>query len=76
MIVHDGTSYPYLESIVENLHYYVDELFEFILRENAQGITDIKAILSHARIMESEKLSILSSKATTLTDDEFLRIIA
>lgn len=75
MIVHNGSHCEYIDSIVENLHYYVDELFDYIFIRMSEGITNTKAVFSYARVKEQEHLQILSAKKTCLTDEEYLSII-
>lgn len=75
MIVHDGTHFYYLDNIVENLHYYVDELFDFIFRRIDIGISNVKAIVAYARVIDANKQQLLSVKGKTLSDDEYLSII-
>lgn len=75
MIVHNGSYCPYISNIVENLHYYVDELFNFIITRMSEGITDIKAIISYANINEHQRLQILKDDKTLLSDDQFLDLI-
>lgn len=76
MIVHDGRKTPYIENLVENLHYYVDELFNYIIYNTERGIVSLDAILSAARIKEYEIVSFLSDKkgSESITDDDFLNI--
>lgn len=75
-IIHDGHEPSYLESLVENLHYYVDEMFDFIIYNTQKGLHSLNAILSAARIKEYEIESYLSDKerSDTISDEEFLNI--
>ncbi len=75
MIVHNGSHCNYIDSIVENLHYYVDELFDYIFLRMSEGMTNTKAIFSYARVKEQEHMQILSTKNATLSDDEYLSVI-
>lgn len=76
MIIHDGTIIPYLENLVENLHYYVDELFDYIIFNTERGIISLDAIFSAARIKEYEIDSFLSDKSGSelITDEEFINM--
>lgn len=74
MIVHNGSHCNYIDSIVENLHYYVDEVFDYMFLRMSEGITNTKSIFSYARIKEHEHLQILS-KQSPLSDDEYLSVI-
>lgn len=73
-IVHNGQSFEYINSALENLHYYVDELFNYIFDKLEYGLTDLNAIFSFARIKEKEKLEILDGNSP-LSDEEFYKII-
>ena len=75
MIVHNGKNLPYIDSILENLHYYVDEVFNYVFSKIDIGIDDIEAIFSHARIKESSTIKILEDKKSPMTDDEYRSII-
>lgn len=75
MIVHNGSHCNYIDSIVENLHYYVDELFDYIFLRMSEGITDTKAIFSYARVKEQEHMQILSAKKPVINDEEYLSIV-
>ena len=75
MIVHNGSHCDYIDSIIENLHYYVDELFDYIFLRMYEGITSTKAIFAYARVKENEHMEILSTKNPTLTDEEYLSVI-
>jgi len=75
MIVHNGKNLPYIDSILENLHYYVDEVFNYIFSKIDIGIDDVEAIFSHARIKESSNIKILEDKKNAITDDEYHSII-
>ena len=44
MIVHDGSHFPYIDVIVQNLHYYVDSLIDTINIYAGKGYTSIKTI--------------------------------
>jgi len=75
MIVHNGSHCDYIDSIVENLHYYVDELFDYIFLRMSEGVTDTKAIFAYSRVKEQEHMQILSDKKQTISDEDFLSIV-
>lgn len=75
MIVHNGSHCDYIDSIVENLHYYVDELFDYIFLRMSEGIVSTKAIFAYARVKEQDHMQILSAKKTALSDEEYLSVI-
>lgn len=75
MIVHSGEYFPYIELILENLHYYVDEIYNYIFDKADLGINEIEVIFSLARINYQQNMELLSVKDKVLSDDEFVKII-
>ena len=75
MVVHNGSHCEYIDSIVENLHYYVDELFDYVFMRMSEGITNTKAIFAYARTKEQEHLQIYSNSQHVLTDEEYISVI-
>ena len=78
MIVHNGQSFSQLDSVLENEHYYVDELFDYILGKRDKGIVDTEAIFALSRIKEKEHLQLLSDKTnknSSFSDEDFLSVI-
>lgn len=75
MIVHNGSHFDYIDSIVENLHYYVDELFDYIFLRMSEGVVGTKTIFSYARVKEHEHQQILSTKSSSLSDEEYMAVI-
>lgn len=78
LAVHDGNlthQIPCLNNVLENLHYYVDELFNFIFSKREEGLYDLDAILSSARVKEASIYRILKDKTKPLSDDEFVEIL-
>lgn len=74
LIVHDGECFEYTNSTLENLHYYVDELFNYIFNKLEMGIRDLNSIYTFAQVKEKEKLEILEDKSK-LSDEDFYRIV-
>ena len=74
MIIHSGESFSQLSSVLENEHYYVDELLNYIFLKREKGIIDADAIFALSRIKEQEHIQLLSEKAP-LTDDDLLSVI-
>ena len=75
MIVHNGQNMPYIKSVLENLHYYIDEVLNYVFSKIDIGIDNLEAIFSHARIKESSNIKLLEDKKKTITDDEYHSII-
>ena len=73
MIVHDGSSMPYLEFITENLHYYIDEVLECIISYMNLGNKKNDTAFNAARVKEAHNYRILEaivSEKREITDDE------
>ena len=62
MIVHDGTHSPYINIIVQNLHFYVDTLIDTINAYANNGYTGIDTIYSAIQKEELDHLLILEEK--------------
>lgn len=77
MIVHDGGKMPYIENLVENLHYYVDELFNYIIYNTERGIVSLDAIFSAARIKECQIQEFLKPQKDpsldAISDEDFIK---
>lgn len=76
MAVHDGDlkyHFSSLNNILENLHYYVDELFNYIFAKREEKIFDLDAILTCARVKETSIIKTLSN--TNLSDQDFANIL-
>lgn len=74
MIIHNGESFSQLSSVLENEHYYVDELFNYIFRKRENGVLDADAIFALSRVKEQEHLLLLNEK-TPLSDEDFLAVV-
>lgn len=74
MIIHNGESFSQLSSVLENEHYYVDELFNYVFLKREKGVLDADAIFTLSRVKEQEHLLLLNEK-TPLSDDDFLSIL-
>lgn len=75
MIVHDGSHLPYINNIIENLHFYVDSMLDFMILQAKGGMSNPKAIFSAARVQEKNTLDLLSRKHTALNDKEFVSTV-
>ena len=74
MIVHSGESFSQLSSLLENEHYYVDELLNYLILKREKGILNTNAVFSLARIKEQEHLQLLNKK-DPFDDDDFLSVL-
>lgn len=78
LAVHDGNisfQMPSMNSALENLHYYVDELLNYIFLKREQEIFDLDAILTCARVREASIYAILNKNTVPITEQEFKDII-
>ena len=62
MIVHDGSHFPYIDVIVQNLHHYVDSLIDTINIYAGKGYTSIKTIYTALQQKEYRYLRSLERK--------------
>lgn len=62
MIVHDGTHFPYIDIIVQNLHYYVDILIDTINLYAGNGYSSIRTIYTLLQQKEYRYLLTLEEK--------------
>lgn len=65
MIVHNGSFMPYLDTITENLHYYVDSLIDTIIDYYIHGIDDNESI--YRDIINDETLYFINLGCSDLT---------
>lgn len=75
LVVHDGSHLPYVKSIIENLHFYVDELIDYLVSNTNTGMRNTKAALTSARIKEKEILTVLEDKQPLFSDDDFRKVL-
>lgn len=64
MIVHDGTHFPYIDIIVQNLHYYVDTLIDTINLYAGKGYTSLQTIYTLLQQKEFRHILLLEEKET------------
>ena len=62
MIVHDGSHFPYIDIIVQNLHYYVDSLIDVINLYAGRGYSSIETIYTVLQQREYQHLLALEAK--------------
>ena len=79
MIVHDGSHFPYIDVIVQNLHHYVDSLIDTINIYAGKGYTSIKTIYTALQQKEYRYLRSLEKKeqngSPKKVDDDFVAVI-
>lgn len=79
MIVHDGSHFPYIDVIVQNLHHYVDSLIDTINIYAGKGYTSIKTIYTALQQKEYRYLRSLEKKeqngSPKKIDEDFVAVI-
>lgn len=64
MIVHNGSYMPYVDVIAENLHFYVDELFDVLIEYYHNGIINNASIYKNIEVEEISYLRELGVQVT------------
>lgn len=62
MLVHDGTSLPYADYVLQNLHYYVDSFIRFLSTYYKAGYSTVQTIVDAVQFKEQLYLQHLSGK--------------
>lgn len=79
MIVHDGSHFPYIELVVQNLHFYVDNLIDtinFYVGKGYETLDIIYTMLSNKELyyqMILEKID--SSKNVLPIGDDYIEVV-
>lgn len=79
MIVHDGSHFPYIDLIVQNLHFYIDTLIDTINYYVGKGYNSLDVIYSLLKHNEFEHQIILdkkdANKAPAPIGDDYIDVI-
>lgn len=79
MIVHDGSHFPYIDIIVQNLHHYVDSLIDTINIYIGKGYTSIETIYTVLQQKEYRYFCSLEEKEQDSSpkkiDEDFVAVI-
>lgn len=70
MLVHDGSSLPYEEYVLQNLHYYIDSYINCLNTYYKKGYKDMRSIVSAIQFQEHQYLEFLSNNQ--ITEDNIL----
>lgn len=62
MLVHDGTSMPYSDYVLQNLHYYIDSFVRFLSANYKFGYTSVTTIIDSVQFQEQLYLQSLSTE--------------
>lgn len=68
MLVHDGTSLPYTEYVLQNLHYYVDSFVEVLNSYCKLGYSSVQTIVGALQLEEQLYLNLLSDESAITID--------
>lgn len=78
MIVHDGTYFPYINVIVQNLHYYVDAMIDTIGFYFSVGFSEVETIytaLQHKEFRYTLLLEEKESGGPKPIGDDFISVV-
>lgn len=74
MLVHDGTSLPYMEYVLQNLHYYIDSYISCLNNYHKMGYKSVQSIADAVQFQEQRYLQALLSKEQ-LSEDNVVKYI-
>ena len=74
MIVHNGDTFPFLEVILQNLHFYIDSIIDTFCQVDSDRYGNAASIIAKLSLAEQAYLTSLG-KANGYTKDDFLSII-
>ena len=72
MIVHDGSHFPYIDLIVQNLHFYIDALMDTINFYVGKGYTSLEviyALLNRKEFEYQKNLEKKDNNSLSINDD-------
>lgn len=64
LIIHDGTTWPFLPVILQNLHFYIDTIIDTFCKKCNEGFTSPTAIIALYSGRERQHLKFLESLST------------
>ena len=64
MLVHDGSSMPYSDYVLQNLHYYIDTYIGFLYKYHKMGYRSVQSIIDASYLKEQQYLTLLKSSPT------------
>lgn len=74
MLVHDGSYFPYMNSVFQNLHYYIDSYVSFIYFYFENGYRSIESVINAVHLKEMKYLSRLKLKEP-LSEENISKLI-
>ena len=73
-IVHDGNAFPFLDLILQNLHFYIDEIIDIFCEKNQEGFTEVSSVVMHLAQREQHYLTALK-KAPSFDEKNYIQFI-
>jgi len=74
MIVHDGDTFPFLNLILQNLHFYIDEIIDIFCEKNKEGFVEASSIIMQLAQREQKYLAGIDS-APSFDERNYVRLI-
>ena len=75
MIVHNGDTFPFLEVILQNLHFYIDEVIDVFCEKNDEGFADASSIVMELMQKEQKYLANVLATSSFTKDNYVSRIL-
>lgn len=79
MIVHDGSHFPYVDLVVQNLHFYIDSLIDTVNYYVSEGYGSLDIVFAKLSHEEFDYLSMLdlqdNSKKPLPICDDFAEVV-
>lgn len=69
MLVHDGSSLPYAEYVLQNLHYYIDSYIAFLYNCHKLGYDSVQASIDAAFLREQQYIARLKTNVPFSKDN-------
>lgn len=74
MLVHDGSSMPYCDYVLQNLHYYIDTFVKLIYNYNVYGYKSTQAVIESISLKERQYLELLKTNPK-IEEENVLKLI-
>lgn len=74
MIVHDGNTFPFIDLILQNLHFYIDEIIDIFCEKNNEGFQESSSIIQQLAQQEQKYLNAIV-KANAFDESNYVQLI-
>lgn len=74
MIVHDGNTFPFLDLILQNLHFYIDEIIDIFCEKNKEGFMEASSIILQLAQKEQKYLTAVA-KESSFDENNYVQLI-